>query len=197
MGAVGHPRTARPPHDAADRPGAPRTIPIGAVDVTDARFLGDGQHLVLVGSEPGHGRRLYHADLAGNLRPMSPDDITVWSNMLPVARDGRTAVRGPDGAVRVYSVAGAATPVPGIAADGMSIAWTDDDRARLVVTRERPTISRVDPASGARSPGPVLHPPVAGDAAHWTSMVFSRDGRTYAVNYGRETRRLFVVDRLR
>jgi hypothetical protein len=178
-------------------PGAARDVPIGAVDVTDARFLGDGRHLIVVGSEPGRGRRAYYADLAGNLRPMTPDNISFLSNMLPVARDGRVAVRAADGRVRIYAIDGQAAPVAGLAPDELPIAWTDDDRALLVVTPDRASITRVDPVSGARRAGPVLRPPDPASAAQWRSVHFTPDGRSYAANYGRTTTRLFLIDGLR
>jgi hypothetical protein len=128
---------------------------------------------------------------------MSPENISIVPNMLAVARDGRVAARAPDGIVRVYSTDGSAVPVAGLAADEMPIAWTDDDRALLVVTRDRASITRVDPTSGARRPGPVLRPPDPASVAQWVSLHFSRDGRSYAANYPRATTRLFLVDGLR
>jgi hypothetical protein len=178
-------------------PGAARDVPTGGVEVTDARFLGDGRHLILIGSEPGHSRRAYYADLAGHLRPMSPDNIRFLSNMLPVARDGRLAVRVSDGDVRVYAIDGQPAPVAGLAPDETPIAWTDDDRALFVVTRDRTSITRVDPATGARRPGPVLRPPDPASVARWISIHFSPDGRAYAVNYSRTTTRLYLADGLR
>jgi hypothetical protein len=178
-------------------PGAARDVPTGAVEVTDARFLGDGRHLIVVGSEPGHGRRAYHADLAGNLRPITPDNISFLSNMLPVARDGRVAVRAAGGGVVIYAIDGKTAPVAGLLPNEAPIAWADDDRALFVVTPDRATITRVDPVTGARRPGPVLRPPDPASATQWTSVHFTRDGRAYAANYSRTTTRLFLVDGLR
>jgi hypothetical protein len=178
-------------------PGAAREVPIGGVQVTDGRFFDDGRRLILLGSEPGGGRRLYDADLTGRLRPMSPENISILANMLPVARDGRVAARGSGDVVRVYSVDGAARPVAGLAPGEMPIAWTDDDRALLVVSQDRASITRVDPVSGTRRPGPVLRPPDPTSAAQWMSAYFSRDGRAYAANYPRAATRLFLVEGLR
>ena len=177
--------------------GGARDVPTGNVEVTDGRFFGDGRRLVLLGSEPGRGRRLYDADLTGQLRPMSPENISIVPHMLTVARDGRVAARASDDSVRVYSTDGSAVPVAGLASGEMPIAWTDDDRALLVVSRDRASITRVDPRSGARRPGPVLRPPDPASAAQWVSLHFSRDGRSYAANYHRATTRLFLVDGLR
>ena len=58
-------------------------------------------------------------------------------------------------------------------------------------------ITRVDPVTGARRPGPSLRPPDPASAAQWTSVHFTRDGRSYGANYSRTTTRLFLVDGLR
>ena len=178
-------------------PGSARDIPIGALEVTDARFLGDGRHLVLVGSEASHGRRLYYADLEGTLRPMSPDNISFPDTMLPVAADGRTAVSAADGRVMIFAIDGASVPVAGLAPGERPIAWVDDDRALLAMSADHARITRVDPVSGARRPGPVLHPSDPAAPTPWSSITFSRDGRSYAANYRRSRTRLFLVEGLR
>ena len=57
--------------------GETQTVPTGAVEVSDARFLGDGKRLIFIGTEPGHARRAYVGDLRGGLRPISaPEHVS-------------------------------------------------------------------------------------------------------------------------
>jgi hypothetical protein len=178
--------------------GQAQTIPTGAVAVTEGRWLGDGQRLVLIGTEPGHGRRAYLADLAGALRPISPENISYEPNMLTVAPDGRVALRAADGVVRLYSVDGQATPVAGLAPDEMPVAWLNDDSAVLTVSAGNPAaIDRIEPTSGKRELWVTLRPPDPLLLRRRPSIVFSSDGRSYAANYQEIRTRLFLVEGLR
>ena len=114
------------------------------------------------------------------------------------ARDGRVALRGPDGGARIYAVDGRATPIAGLAQDDMPIAWVDDDRALLTRTSaDFRAIDRLDPVSGKRERWLTLRPPDPLLLRARPSIVFTQDGRTYAANYQQMRTRLFLVEGLR
>jgi serine/threonine protein kinase len=178
--------------------GQPVTVPTNGVDVSDARWLADGAHLVIIGTERGHGRRAYLADLHGAVRPMSPENISFEPNMLAVAGDGRTALRGADGAYRIYSADGSASDIRGLPPGDTPIGWIDHDRALLTLSSgDASKIARLDLASGTSEPWITLRPIDPMLLRRRPSFAFSRDGRLYAANYQRITTDLFLVDGLR
>ena len=178
--------------------GEVQNVPTGAVEVSDARFLGDGRRLIFIGTEPGHARRAYVGDLRGGLRPISPEHVSFEANMLSVASDGRVALRGADGIVRIHSVDGQATPVNGLAPEEMPVAWVNDDRAWLTISRGSVSaVDRVDISSSKRERWITLRPPDPLLLRLRPSLVFSRDGRTYLANYMEIRTRLFLVEGLR
>ena len=118
--------------------------------------------------------------------------------MLAVAQDGRVVLRPPDGTVRIYSVDGHATPVPGLVEDETPVAWINDDHGLLGRSKASPsTIDRIDLASGKREQWVTLRPPEPVLLRRRPSIVFSRDGRSYAANYQQIVTRLFLVEGLR
>ena len=178
--------------------GEAQTVPTGAVEVSDARFLGDGKRLIFIGTEPGHARRAYVGDLTGSLRPISPENISFESNMLAVARDGRVALRGADQIVRIHSVDGQATTITGLAPEEMPVAWVDDDQAWLTISPGSVSVvDRVDVRSSKRERWITLRPPDPLLLRLRPSLVFSRDGRSYLANYQEVRTRLFLVEGLR
>jgi serine/threonine protein kinase/Tol biopolymer transport system component len=177
--------------------GQPVTVPTNGLDVSIARWLADGTHLVLIAAEPGHGRRAYLADLHGAIRPISPENIGVEPNMLPVAGDGRV-VLSAKGQYRIYGPDGRVSPIPGLRPEDIPIAWIDRDRALLTASRtDYSRIARLDLASGRSEPWITLRPAKPSLLRRRPSMAFSPDGRLYAANYQQITTELFLVEGLR
>jgi Tol biopolymer transport system component len=95
--------------------GESKVFPKDNVSVFTASFLPpDGKQLVLTGSEPGHGSRLYVRDFAGGKpRAISPEGYFQVGISAP---DGTwTIAVGPDRRRYLYPIAGGEpTPIPGL-----------------------------------------------------------------------------------
>jgi Tol biopolymer transport system component len=181
-------------------PGAPKSVPTGAVQVTQARWLPDGRRLLVIGTEPSKGQRAYVTDIAGSIpRPITPEGITTRVVQVALSHDGtRVAFRSSEGVITVYSLDGQ----PPIAAKGfgageLPLAWTGDDRALLVLEGEAPRrLMAVDPLTGDRK---LVREMRASDASLTgpNQVYLTPDGRSYVANYGMIETTLFLAEGLR
>ena len=121
--------------------------------------------------------------------------------MLAVAPDGTGVVlRSPDGRVMMYPVEdhGAPSPIAGLAAGEMPIAWTADSKSVLVVAAGHPTrIDRIDRTTGRRDAWLELRPLEPGLLDRAVTIAIARNSRSYVANYQRIRMTLFLVDGLR
>jgi serine/threonine protein kinase/Tol biopolymer transport system component len=180
--------------------GERRTVSTGNVTVSDARWMPDGRRLVVAGTEPGHGRRLYLTDVDGAVpRAFTPDGITFASNALAVSPDGaRVVLRAPDGRVMLYPTdKGEPTAVPGLSATEMPIAWTADGRAVLVAAdRPRGRIDRIDLASARRDRWLDLRAADPLLLGRSLSVVLPPGSRSYIANYQQIRTTLYLAEGL-
>ena len=180
--------------------GEMREVKTGNVSVTQARWLNDMRHLLIVGTEPGKRVRAYVTDLAGAApRPITPEAISGDPNMIALSHDARRAAfRSPEGVMTLYPTSGeAAVTANGFEADEMPLSWSDDDRTMLALTRELPRrLVRIDPVTGKRTIVLTLTPPRPTLFGPSTLMI-TPDGRSYVANYQERSMKLFVVEGLR
>jgi eukaryotic-like serine/threonine-protein kinase len=148
---------------------------------SDARFLPDGERLLVCGNEPGRAVRCYVRPLApGALRPITPPGV----NQVIISPDGQHVVgTSADSGYRIYAVDdGSARAVPGLAADEEVLRYSPDGRA-LWIRRPRALpvqVERFDFMTGRRTPLVTLladAPP----GLLWASRVsLADDPRAYA-----------------
>jgi hypothetical protein len=181
--------------------GEAKTVPTGNVLVTTARWLADGNHFMVIGTESSRGVRAYVVGSDGSTAPraITPERVTFSAEQIALSHDRRVvAFRSPDGAITLYRTDGsAATPANGFAADETPIGWTGDDRSLLLLTDAAPRqLVAVDPVSGRRS---VLRTIAPSNPAFIgpTSVFVTPDGRSYVANYQRRVMTLFLVDKLK
>ena len=180
--------------------GEPRTVTTAGVTVTQARWLPDGRHLLIIGTEQGKGVRAYVTDVSGAVpRAFTPEGITFRADQVALSPEGgRVAFRAPDRTVVIYSIdGGASSPAKGLSPEEMPVGWTGDGRSLLLLERkpERRLVA-VDPVTGRRAVYKTL---TASDAAlNGPSQIhLTRDGRSYVANYGRSQDTLFLVEGLK
>jgi Tol biopolymer transport system component len=180
--------------------GEAKTVPTGNVLVTNARWLADGRHFMVVGTEPSRGVRAYVVDSDGAAVPraITPERVTFSSEQIALSHDRQVvAFRSLDGAITLYHTDGsAATTANGFAADETPIGWTGDDRSLLLLTDDSPRqLVAVDTLSGRRT---VLRTIAPSNRAFIgpTSVFLTPDGRSYAANYQRRVMTLFLVEGL-
>jgi Tol biopolymer transport system component len=181
-------------------PGEPQTLSEGSIECSWASWFPDGKRILMTGTEPGHGRRLYVQDLAGSVpRAISGDGVTFsWDALAPNAP--WAAARGSDGKISLYPVdGGPPRPIPGLAGTDEPIGWAEDGRSLFAYRRgELPAhVVRVDVATGHRTPWRDLMPP---DPAGITGVIRTRitpDGKSYAYSYYRLLSELYVAEGLK
>src|SRR6185295_3961239 len=95
----------------------------------------DGRRLLVLGSEPGKGSRIYVVDSSGGkARPLTPEGVTGGAALSP---DGQRVVfNDAEHRAVIYPVdGGQPQPIPGLSPGDMPIQWSADGGS-LYVTRE-------------------------------------------------------------
>ncbi len=181
--------------------GQPRTVELGQRAADLVGWLPDGRGLVVLASEPGHGKRGYTVDLeAGSWHPFTPEGVSSVRR-LPVAPAGDAAVMADSsGRLSLFPLdGGPARAVRGAEAGDEAIRFSVDGRALYVTRREVPLrIFKIDLASGRRELWRELPAPdPAGLQASWPAAVISADGRSVVGTYTRRLNKLYVVSGVR
>jgi WD40 repeat protein len=179
-------------------PGAPRTVPVGGLEVSGARWLHDGKRIVFCGRAAQEKQaRLYSVALEGGA-PKRISETAVNPYSVEVSHDDRlVAARDLDGTVTLFPVEGG-TPIPlsELGKDVVPAGWTADGqlwvRFRDVPSRmlrydirgrrtvEERTISPSDPTGVSRIP----------------TIRITPDGRTVAFDYERTLSYLYLLEGL-
>jgi Tol biopolymer transport system component len=182
-------------------------LPIGAgqsrsVDVSGlehiqngwARFLADGQRLIVNGNVPGHAARCYELDLAGGKpKAVTPEGILCG----PSSPDGRSVVGvGPNSALAIYPIAGGpAQPITGLETAFHPVQWSDDGRLLYgYQLGELPSrIYQVAIATGKQTMVQELKPGAPAGVVIVTPVVVSRDGTRFAYSYNQALSVLYLI----
>jgi Tol biopolymer transport system component len=182
--------------------GQSRTVVVPGIDHFQnaaVRFLPDGKHLVLSGSEPGHAIRSYVQDLEGGKpRPITPEGLTA----IRVSPDGKRVVGvGANREIVVYSLnGGPPRQVPGVPAGFAPGEWTADSSSLLMDAeegRDRLGIYRVNVETGKRELLRTLSPKDPAGLVFVGRIVVSPDARSYAYSYYRMNSVLYVISGLK
>jgi Tol biopolymer transport system component len=184
-------------------PGQTRQLPnSGGIVIEAARWLPDGQHIVMLGrSRQGRSRGYLVAVGGGSPRAFTPEGVEPvrWWTM-PVSPDGKRVVaRGPDGRIFAYPVDGSpAQEIPGIADPDIPLEWTADGKAIFIGRQDAGTwrVRRLEMATGRETPWMEVSPPeVAG--LRVSQLFLTADGRYYVHSYSRLLTDLYVADGIR
>ncbi len=182
--------------------GEPKTVDIGNLTCQWANWFPDGKRILIMGSEPGRGSRLYVQDLAGGKpRAITPEGVTNVSQSQSISPDGQSIVaRGPDGRIAIYPVQpGEARLVPGLEPEDVAIRWTADGRS-LYVTHlsDLPgVIDVVDVATGRRTAWKQFVPPDATGVEQAGPASIAPDGKSYVYSYRRVLSDLYMATGMR
>ena len=181
--------------------GESRAIATGSVQVHQAYFFPDMDHILELGSvADGHGLRLWVQDLDGGApRAISPEGASFRYRGC-ISRDGkRVASLDPERKAIVYDVAGGPpTLVPGALDGDEPIQWTMDGKGLVVGRTEIPNrVFLINMATGQRKlmrTFSSLDPTGLLDNA---PPSFSPDLKSYVYTYSRITSDLYVLDGLK
>ncbi len=198
-------QTSKPPPQMVLVPtksGESRPLPSDGLTLGAVSFFPDGQHVLVVGEEPGHALRLYVKDLAGGRpRPISPEGIRAPRGAKPVSPAGEWVfANGPDGKIYLYGVKnGEAKLLPGANAGDRPFQWTPDGRGIYVMERKGAAFSvfRLDIATGRRDLRKEIVPPDPAGFGGITSFFIAADDRSYVYSYQRTLADLYLVSGLK
>jgi Tol biopolymer transport system component len=181
--------------------GEPRRLESAGIRAQSARWFPDGERLLVSGSEPGHGNRLYVRDLgSGSPRAVSPEGVAflAWDALAP---DGRRAVvvDAEETPSLFHLEGGDLQAIPGATREDVPIRWSADGRS-VYVQRGSAVPARidvVDMATGQRRLWKELTPPDPTGVASIGPVVLSADEKSYVYSYRRMLDDLFVAEGLR
>ncbi len=170
----------------------------GLEHIDSARFLADGQHLVIMGSEPGRARRTFLADLRGNhLRPVTPEG-TVAGMSSP---DGKFLVTGTrSSGLRLFPVEGGeARDVPGSKPGDIAAQWSGDGRSLYVYQPgEVPlNIYRLEIATGKRQLLQTLMPADRAGVVSIAPVITNPKASGFAYSYDQILSTMYRISGLR
>ncbi len=180
-------------------PGEAKPLSPANVNCQWATWFPDGRRLLVSGSEPGHGSRLYVRDVPnGQPRAITPEGVTTFRHS--VSPDGKwIPAMGPDGLALYPVEPGQPRPIPGIAPEEQAVRWSADGRS-LYLLRPGETSARVsllDVATGQRTLWKELRPPDPAGVLAVGPIVITPDGRSYVYSYRRSLEDLYLVKGLR
>ncbi len=185
--------------------GEGRGMPRGSVRFyTDARFMPDGQRLLIAAREEGRERRLFLQDLGGGLpRPITPEGV--GSDYPLPSPDGKWVAAGGDWRKEPYRLhsleGGEPRPIPGLDAGEQPLRF-DADGTHLFLrsdAQDAPLvrIERLDLRSGRQERWKEIHPSnPAGIASIW-SVYLTPDGRNHVYRLERVLSTLHLATGLR
>ncbi len=164
-----------------------------------AAFLPDGKRFVFSGTEPGHGVRLYWESMdEGKAHPFSMEGV---GSRVLLSRDGLFVVTsGPDQKDYIFPVGGGEPkPVPGMQAGELATSWSGDGRSLFVLGRGQvpAPVSRVDLATGQRTPWKTMEPADAAGIDTIGRVMLSADSKSYVYSYVRTLSDLYLVQGLK
>jgi serine/threonine protein kinase/Tol biopolymer transport system component len=166
------------------------------INTGSARYLPDGQSILVNASEPGQSVRCYQLDLNGaKPRGVTPAGTTCG----PPSPDGKFLVGRPSGQARIYPMAGGASrPIPGIDATFNPVQWSQDGSALYgYIPGEIPArVYKVDIATGKRSLRKELRSGAPAGVVSESPIVVSRDGTRFAYSYNQTLSVLYLISGL-
>jgi Tol biopolymer transport system component/predicted Ser/Thr protein kinase len=180
--------------------GAPKPLAKTDLALQWATWFPDGLRVLVSGSEPGHGNRLFVQDVSGGkAHAVTPEGVNAFGN--GVSPDGKRVIAlGPDGGVAIYPTEpGEARPLSFLKPEDLPLRWSSDGRSIYVLRpAETPSrIDRVDVESGRATTWKEFRPPDPAGVGRVQPAQITADGSTYAYSYRRLLDDLFLVTGLK
>jgi eukaryotic-like serine/threonine-protein kinase len=193
-------------------PGEPVRMDLGSVTIEFACWFPDGKRILVMGSEPGQGIRLYLLDAPqAKPRPISEEGFTtLWNTISP---DGRSiAVLDPEQKMVIYPIgpnggskgeeptdSKSPRAVPAVQPGELPIRWSSDpDWIYVTKPTDIPTkVYRIDIKTGQRELMMSLQPIDRTGLDTTSSLRMTPDGTGYAYSYERFLSELYLVKGLK
>jgi Tol biopolymer transport system component len=183
-------------------PGEARPIPLGDIDCWRADFLPNGNGVLVWGSAPGQGTRVFLQDLDGRDRHALPEGFHLFWYGSTSSPDGKlVAIAGPGQKLMLIPIGGGEPrPVPGVERFEAPVGWSEDQRFLYVFgsTAELPgRIHRIDLMSGRRELWKEIVPPDPAAFGGFGNVTLTPDRKAYAYNLNRIFCTLYLVEGLK
>jgi hypothetical protein len=160
----------------------------------------DGRHIVVLGTESGHGVRLYLVSLdGGSPRALTPEGVGFPSGPItkPVSPDGqRVFAMSPENELHVYAIEGGERLASHPLEEGEEpIRWCADGRSVFLWRRgDVPAVvHKLDVESGARTPWREYAPADMVGVVCSRSLLLTPDGEICAHTFSHLSSDLFVA----
>ncbi len=173
--------------------GQSRELSGNGVDYHRARYFPDGQHLAMLGSEPGKSVRLYIQSLQGGKpRPVNPE---VYLRRFMISPDGQQ-IAGVDESDQLVIVPVDGGPHKVFPRHLYPVGWSSDGRSILARDSQQVSapLSRVDASTGRSTPWKEISPTSLTGVFGIIRMYFTPDERSYAYSYYRASAQLYVTE---
>ncbi len=180
-----------------------RIVPKGLNSFQSASWFPDGKRILVAGTEPGHGMRLYVCDLeSGGTRAITPEGIFLPGYQgIPISPDGLSvAAIMPDGQMGIVSAEGGpGRPIPDAPVGSAPIGWTANGQFLLISRLDEvpAQVFRVDVRTGRSELWKTLVPSDPAGVLGFPSIRVTPDGSGYAYSFLRILSELYVVDGLK
>jgi len=184
-------------------PGQPRGFDIGQLRITAARWLPDGQRVLVIGRTPppsSCGLFLVGADRSGPRQisetPLCPDQTL---HLLFVSPDGQTAatVDADNRPILISVSAGTVRQIPGLDPGAKPRGWAGDSQLWFTQNSDRlpaqAKLFRVDVASGRMLESRTIGPIELTGSGNINQVVISPDGRELAFTFTRHLGYLYIL----
>ena len=190
---------ARSPNELVMYPtgaGQPQRLSLSNIPtVSDAFWFADGRHVLVIGSETGHGSRAYIADISGG----APRAVTPEGTQLAMpSKDGKFVLaQGADERWAVYPIEGGQPrAVSSLTAKDIVVHWLDDN---TVMVRspwsELPVrVKKIDLSTGKRIPVAQFASSDLVGAMYVSRMAVTEDGKWYAYAVEKQNSTLFLIE---
>lgn len=162
-----------------------------------ARWLPDGQNVVVRARARSGPARLYLLDIRGSaVRPLTPEGLDVGDAAWAISPDGTMLALSSGLQVELYPISGGTVRrVPGASASWRVIGWIDTGLLISEDPEAGGTVTRVDLQTGRRNTWAVITPPdptgIMG--LNLGTLVTTPDGRGYGYSWHRAISDLYLV----
>jgi serine/threonine protein kinase/Tol biopolymer transport system component len=180
--------------------GEPRSIAVSGLEHIQngwARFLPDGQQVIVNGDVKGNAPSCYVVDLStGKARPVTPEGTICG----PVSPDGRSLIGVTTGkSIAIYLITGGqGRTIPHVESNFVPVQWSDDGSSLYGFhPGEFPSrVLKFNIATGNETVVRELKPSAPAGVVNVSPVVVSRDGQKFAYSYNQTLSVLYVISGL-
>jgi eukaryotic-like serine/threonine-protein kinase len=182
--------------------GQPRRLEVSGVTPSQsAAWLPDNKSVLLAGSAPGRGVRLYVQPVDGGAaKAVTTEGIDTAFPGFAISPDGRfVAAIGPDHKGVLFPMdGGPARPIAGLVNGEFPLRFSPDGKSLFVWKRDLPArVYSIDLETGRHELWKELMPLDPSGVERISNVVVTPDGKSYAYTYSRLLSDLFVVEGLK